>query len=99
MCPGISKSCTPFLRVFRTLQICQSSGFIMNISNLLVTLYVEIPDFLPRRCAQGLLEICAKTAPPTHGFVADAIATINALGSISGMVFLVKVCQGGVEAG
>lgn len=83
------------LRLFRlpTLQIRQPSRLIMDIPHLLITLQIEIPHLLPRRCAQGLLKVRTKSAQATCSLIGDAVATIDVLGLISGVELGVEVVQ------
>ena len=76
-----------------SLEICQSSSLIVDISNLFVTLDVELSDPLPSWCAQGLLEVGSEPAPGICCSLADTVLIVHRLGFIAGLVLLVEATQ------
>ena len=65
------------VRGFAGFEICQPSRLIVNVSNLSITLDVEVPDLLSSRSAQRFLEVAVQAAPRTHSGVCDAIGLVN----------------------
>ena len=74
----------------------------MNVAHLLVALGVEVGQFLPSAGAHGLLIKRAKRLPTllANGghLVCDAVALVDALGLVGGMVLLVEGGDGVSEA-
>lgn len=69
----------------------------MNITDLLISLNVEVTQLLTMRVLESLLEVVVQTAPASSSLVGDLIVLIQALSALSGIEFLVKVAQCGGE--
>lgn len=79
-------------------EICQTSGFSVDILHLLVTLSVKAGQLLSCRCIDCFLEIGAQTSPSAGGFLRDAVAGVDALGPVRSLVLLVECGQSIGEA-
>ena len=74
------------------LEICQTTGFGMNVSDLLIALRIETRQLLPRRSSQRFLEIACHPPPPLRRFVSDTITSIQPLCFVSSLVLLIEGC-------
>lgn len=71
----------------------------MDVANLLISLGVEVPQFLARGSAHGLLKVAVETAPAAGSLVAELVAFVESLGAVRSAGLLVKVAEDAGEAG
>lgn len=74
------------------------AGLVVDITDLLISLDVEISHFLARRGIERLLEIRSQSTPVSAGLVSDFIFLIKTLGSISGFGLVVESGERGSKA-
>ena len=72
--------------LFARLEICQSSRLIVDISDLLITLNVELSDLLASRSAQGRFKVGGEASPGTRGLVAHAVLGVHGSSRVGRLV-------------
>ena len=70
----------------------------MDVSNLLVALRIEACEFLTSRRTHGFFKVGVDAPPSRSCLIGDAIARVNALGTISRLIFRIELCKGVGEA-
>lgn len=69
----------------------------MDIPNLLISLDVEIPNFLTRGRSKGLFEIRAQPTPPAGCSFGDARALTQSPGAVGRMELAIEIRERGCE--
>ena len=80
-------------RDLSTLQVSQATCFCVDILDFLVSLGIEIGQFLSSGGSQGLLEITANSSPAGGGLVGDSVTGIDSLGFIRSFELCIEVGQ------
>lgn len=68
------------------LQICQTTGLIVDVCDLLGGLGIEVDQLLASRGTSSLLVVRGQSSQESIGSGSDAIGVVNRLGLVGGMV-------------
>jgi len=80
------------------LHVGQVPCLVVDIENLLVSLFVERPELLTSGSAHGLFKVRVQAAPSRVGLFGDAVLLVDSLRLLSSLESVVEVGQGSHEA-